>query len=281
MNIKVGDNTLAFGRGAEAAVMAIINITPDSFFEGSRADSDLDIGRSVRCAVEAGASIIDLGGYSSRPGATHITAAEEIERLMRGFKILRAVSQDMPVSIDTFRVDVVEALYDSYGPFVVNDISAGALSEGMLETVGRLGLPYIAMHMRGTPQTMAGMTHYDDLVAEVRNELREVIVRAEQAGIKDIIIDPGFGFAKSVEHNFALLSRMDELLELGRPILVGLSRKSMIWRTLDITPNEALLGTAMLNFEALARGASILRVHDVEAARQAVRLFGAYRSAVE
>lgn len=277
--LKVGDATLDFGPGADAAVMAIVNLTPDSFFEGSRSQSDDQIRHSVQQAAQQGALIIDIGGYSSRPGAEHITTREEVRRLAGGFALLREVAPQAVVSVDTFRGEVVHRLYDEFGPFVVNDIGGGGLCADMIPTVARLGLPYIAMHMRGTPATMNTLTHYDDLVGEVKEALRSVAVAASEAGIEQLVLDPGFGFAKSVSQNFELLRRMDELSDLGYPILAGLSRKSMIWRTLNITPEQALPGTAMLNFEALGHGASILRVHDTDVGVQAVKLFGALHAA--
>lgn len=277
--INIGGRLLALG-GGRRLVMAIVNVTPDSFFAGSRRQSDAEIAQAVETAVREGAAIIDLGGYSSRPGAEDIAPDEELRRLENGFRIVREVAgADFPVSVDTFRSGVVLGLYEGFGAFMVNDISAGELDAGMIPLVGRLGLPYIAMHMRGTPQTMNSLTDYSALPGGVTGEVLRFFVRkaaqAREAGIRDLILDPGFGFAKTVAQNFELLGRMDELGVFGLPLLAGLSRKSLIWRTLGVTPGEALNGTSVLNWEALRRGAAILRVHDVREAAEAVRLFEA------
>ena len=280
MEIIIGGRLLPVGPDCRQ-VMAIINVTPDSFFSGSRRQGDAEIAQAVETAVRDGAAIIDLGGYSSRPGADDIAPDEELRRLENGFRIVREVAgTGFPVSIDTFRSGVVERLYDRFGAFIVNDISAGELDAGMIPLVGRLGLPYIAMHMRGTPQTMNGLTDYPEetggVVGDVLRYFVRKVAQARAAGIKDLILDPGFGFAKTVGQNFALLRRMDELAVFGLPVLAGLSRKSLVWRTLGTTPAEALNGTTALNWEALRRGASILRVHDVREAVEVLRVYRAY-----
>lgn len=267
--------------GGRRLVMAIVNVTPDSFFAGSRSQSDGEVARAVETALREGAAIIDLGGYSSRPGAVDIAPDEELRRLENGFRIVREVAgADFPVSVDTFRSGVVLGLHEGFGPFIVNDISAGELDAGMIPLAGRLGLPYIAMHMRGTPQAMNSLTDYPALSGGVTGEVLRFFVRkaaqAREAGIRDLILDPGFGFAKTVAQNFELLGRMDELGVFGLPVLAGLSRKSLVWRTLGVTPQEALNGTSVLNWEALRRGAAILRVHDVREAAETVRLFEAF-----
>ncbi len=278
--IDIGGRLLAVGPGSER-VMAIVNVTPDSFFAGSRRQSDAEIAAAVETAVRDGADIVDLGGYSSRPGAGDVPADEELRRLENGFRVVReAAGTDFPVSVDTFRAAVVERLYERFGAFVVNDISAGGLDPAMMPAVGRLGLPYIAMHMRGTPQTMNSLADYPEeaggVTGDVLRYFVQKIAQARAAGIKDLILDPGFGFAKTAAQNFELLSRMDELSVFGLPVLAGLSRKGLIWRTLGITPAEALNGTSVLNWEALRQGAAILRVHDVREAVETVRLFRAY-----
>lgn len=283
MEIELGGGLWAVGPGREQ-VMAIVNVTPDSFFAGSRQQNEAAIAAAAENARREGAGIIDLGGCSSRPGAGGIPADEEFRRLEKGFRCVRkAAGEDFPVSVDTFRAEVVERLCDRFGPFVVNDISAGTLDAAMMPTVGRLGLPYIAMHMRGTPQTMAALTDYPAGTGGVVGELLRYFVRksaeARAAGIKDLILDPGFGFAKTADQNFELLGRLDELSVFGVPIVAGLSRKSMIWRTLGTAPEEALNGTSVLNWEALRHGATLLRVHDVREAVETVRLFRAYRKA--
>lgn len=269
------------GRGAEQ-VMAIVNVTPDSFFAGSRRQSEAEIGAAAERALLEGAGIIDLGGYSSRPGAEDVPPEEEYRRLERGIEVVRRVAGgEFPLSVDTFRAEVVRRLYDRFGAFVVNDISAGELDAEMIGAVGQLGLPYIAMHMRGTPQTMTTLTYYSGeeggVVGAVMRYFVAKVAEVRAAGVKDLILDPGFGFAKTVEQNFELLGQMDKLALFGCPVLAGLSRKSMIWRTLETTPAEALNGTSVLNWEALRRGASILRVHDVREAVETIRLFTAYR----
>lgn len=283
MEINIGGHLLSIGIDHEQA-MAIVNVTPDSFFAGSRRQSDAEIAAAAETALHDGAGAIDLGGYSSRPGAEDLPADEEFRRLENGFRCVREVAgDDFPISVDTFRAGIVERLYDRFGAFIVNDISAGELDPAMLRTVGRIGLPYIAMHMRGTPQTMTGLTDYPAETGGVAGEVLRYFVRktaeARAAGIKDLILDPGFGFAKTPTQNFELLGRLDELAVFGVPILVGLSRKSVIWRTLGTAPTEALNGTSVLNWEALRRGATLLRVHDVREAVETVRLFRAYRNA--
>ena len=284
MEINIGGRLLSVGAEGGALVMAIVNVTPDSFFAGSRRQSEAEIATATERAVRDGAGIIDLGGYSSRPGADDVSTEEEFGRLESGFRRVREVAGEaFPVSVDTFRAEVVERLYDRFGAFVVNDISAGELDSAMLRTVGRLGLPYVAMHMRGTPQTMTAQTDYPAERGGVVGEVVRYFVRKaaelREGGVGDWMLDPGFGFAKTPTQNFELLGRMDELAVFGVPILVGLSRKSLIWRTLGTGPEEALNGTSVLNWEALRRGASVLRVHDVREAVETVRLFRAYRAA--
>lgn len=280
IEINIGGRLLPVGP-RNRHVMAIVNVTPDSFFAGSRQQSDSDIAHAVELALRDGASILDLGGYSSRPDADDIPEREELRRLENGIRVARSVAGDaLPLSVDTFRAGVVRQLYDTFGPFIVNDISAGELDPAMIPLAGQLGLPYIAMHMRGTPQTMKTLTDYPAQSGGVTGELLRYFARktvqAREAGIKDLILDPGFGFAKTVSQNFELLGNMDRLAVFGLPLLVGLSRKSLIWRTLGVTATQALNGTSVLNWEALRQGAAILRVHDVREAVEALRLFRAY-----
>lgn len=255
------------------SVMAIVNVTPDSFYASSRSMLDRQIVSTIESAVESGASIIDFGGYSTRPGAADVTPDEEFDRLDRAMGIVKEIAPNMPISIDTFRSDVVGRLYDNWGAFTVNDVSAGEADSRMIETVGRLSLPYIAMHSRGVPATMQSMTDYDDVCEDVRAFFVRKIVQCRAAGITELTIDPGFGFAKTTEQNFELLRGLHRLCELGMPVLVGLSRKTMIWKTLGVTPDEALAGTVALNWEALRQGASIIRVHDVREAVMTVKLY--------
>lgn len=252
-------------------VMGIINVTPDSFFSGSRKESEADVLRQAEKMISEGAEILDIGGYSTRPGAAEVTNEEEINRVCGPIEAISKQFPDIPISIDTFRADVAAAAVGS-GATIVNDISAGLLDAQMLETVGKLKVPYIAMHTRGTPQTMKELTSYDDLLKEVMQYFSERIAKCKEAGIKDIIVDPGFGFAKTIEQNYYLLNSVDYLKQLGLPLLIGVSRKSMIYKVLNIEPEAALNGTTVLNTLALLKGASILRVHDVKEAVEAVKL---------
>lgn len=252
-------------------VMGILNVTPDSFYASSRqAEMDQVLTTAEKMLAE-GATFLDVGGYSSRPGAQNISGAEEIDRVV---PVIVELARSFPkalISVDTFRAEVARRAVEA-GAHMVNDISAGKLDGEMLPTVAALKVPYIAMHMRGTPQNMKEFTEYGNLLTDVMAYFAERIAAARLAGIKDIIIDPGFGFAKTVSQNFELLAQMEHLLHLGCPLLVGVSRKSMIYKTLNISPEEAMNGTTVLNTVALGRGASILRVHDVKEAVEAVKL---------
>lgn len=253
-------------------VMGILNVTPDSFYSGSRSFDANAIGLRIDEMIAEGADIIDLGAYSSRPGANEVSPQEEMNRLEMGMELLRKKSVTAPISIDTFRADVAKFAIESLGADIINDISAGLLDDAMIDTIARLKVPYIAMHMRGTPSTMSSLTNYNDITADVIYELSERINRLTLAGVNDIIIDPGFGFAKTLEQNYELLRNLELLHELGYPLLVGISRKSMIYKALDTTPQDALNGTTVLNTMALQAGAAILRVHDVKAAHEAIKL---------
>ena len=255
-------------------VMAIVNVTDDSFYEGSRTQSDDAIVERVREVVEQGATIVDVGGYSSRPGAKDISVEEEWQRVQRGLQAVRSVSRDVAVSVDTFRAEVAELAIKEFGDVIINDISAGELSPRMIDVVAEAGVPYVAMHMRGTPQTMQQNTSYSEgVVAEVCRYFEHRVEYLLGRGVKDVILDPGFGFAKSAEQNFRLMAHLDRICALGFAVLAGISRKSMIYKTLGVTPEESLTGTTALNWEALRQGAAILRVHDVREAVQVVRLF--------
>ena len=253
-------------------VMGILNVTPDSFFTDSRSFDVDAISHRVATMVAEGADMIDIGAYSSRPGAGEVSAIEEMQRLERGMAIVRKIAPSILVSVDTFRADVARYAVESLGVDMVNDISAGLLDDNMVATVAQLKVPYIAMHMRGTPATMSEMTQYDNVVADVMRELSQRINEFTLAGINDIIIDPGFGFAKTTEQNYELLQNLELFHELGYPLLVGVSRKSMIYRALGVTPDDALNGTTVVNTIALQTGASILRVHDVKQAVEAVKI---------
>lgn len=252
-------------------VMGILNVTPDSFFDGGRYTSDADILNKVGSMLEEGASFIDVGAYSTRPGAKDIPEKDEEARAVHAVRIIKKEYPDATVSIDTFRSRVARACAGE-GAGMVNDISAGELDAGMLETVAGLGIPYIAMHSRGNPQTMSKLTEYGDLLKDITNYFHQRLHLMQQLGLKDIIVDPGFGFAKTVEQNFVLLKNLEYYRIFGRPVLVGLSRKSLIWKTLSKQPDDALNGTTVLNTIAIIKGANILRVHDVKEAIEIIRL---------
>jgi dihydropteroate synthase len=254
-------------------IMGILNVTPDSFYDGNRYTSDASILKQVEKMLADGATFIDVGGYSTRPGAEEITAEEEQKRVLKAVKNIAHEFPDAFISIDTFRSEVVRAAVDA-GAHLVNDVSGGSLDDAMFKTVAELKVPYILMHMRGTPKTMTQFTVYENLVKDIIDFFHEKISMLQQLGVKDIIVDPGFGFAKTADQNFELLSRLDHFNILGKPVLAGLSRKSMIWRTLGITPEEALNGTTSLNTVALLKGASLLRAHDVKQAAEAIKLIG-------
>ena len=264
-------------------VMAIVNLTPDSFYAESRQATADGVRQRVEEVIAEGATIIDIGGYSSRPGAAEVSLDEEWRRVRMGLDALSAVDGDVVVSVDTFRSEIVRRAYEEYGPLMVNDISAGEIDGEMLSVVARYRLPYVAMHMRGMPDTMQSLTEYKSgVVRGVREYFEARIVEMTAAGIdpKNIILDPGFGFAKSVEQNMELMKGLGDIAALGYPLLVGVSRKSMIYKSLNITPNDALPGSLAMAWEALVGGAKILRVHDVAATRQIVDLFNYYNKVV-
>ena len=262
-------------------VMGIVNVTPDSFFAGSRTQTEADVAHRVEQLLAEGADILDIGGYSSRPGAADVSPEEERDRLRLGLAVIRRICPDAVVSVDTFRADVARMCVEEYGAAIINDISGGELDEEMFPTVARLGVPYVLMHMQGTPQTMQDKPHYEDVLREVFLYFARKVQQLRDLGQKDIILDPGFGFGKTLEDNYALLAHMDEFPSVfGLPVLAGISRKSMITKVLDITPAEALNGTTVLNTLCLTKGASILRVHDVRPAVEAVRLVRAMQAQV-
>jgi dihydropteroate synthase len=257
---------------SEPQVMGILNVTPDSFYAGSRAETEQDIIRRLHQIVDEGASIVDIGGYSSRPDAEHISAEEEMNRLRNGLEIIRKHRPEVVVSVDTFRADVARMCVEEYGAAIINDISAGQMDEQMFPTIARLGIPYIIMHMKGTPKDMQVNPQYDHFLKEVFYYFSEKVQRLRDLGVKDIIIDPGFGFGKTLEHNYELMNHLEEFALFELPLLVGVSRKSMIYKHLGITPEEALNGTTTLNTIALLKGASILRVHDVRQAMESIKI---------
>jgi dihydropteroate synthase len=253
-------------------VMGILNVTPDSFYEGSRYNTDKEIIEAAACMLRDGADILDVGGYSSRPGAKDISMEEEGNRVFKAIKLITREFPDAIVSVDTFRADIAGEAVAGCGALIINDISGGEADSKMFLTVEKLNVPYILMHMKGDPQTMQKKPVYDDVVADILKWFGERIFRLTSAGIKDIIIDPGIGFGKTIDNNFELIRRLGEFSIAGLPLLVGISRKSMIWKTLEIPAGEALNGTTAMNAVALLHGADILRVHDVKEAVQTVKL---------
>lgn len=253
-------------------VMGILNVTPDSFYDGSRSASAGEVLKRAETMLQEGACLLDVGGYSSRPGAEDIPYEEERERVIPAIKIIIREFPDSIVSVDTFRARIAEEAID-HGATVINDISGGELDEEMVATAGRLKVPYILMHMRGTPQSMTKLTDYDDIVLELINYFEEKVTALYAAGVTDIVLDPGFGFAKTVDQNFEVLSRLRDLKVLDLPLLAGLSRKSMVYRPAQTDASGSLTGTICLNTIALMKGADILRVHDVKEAVQTVELF--------
>ena len=252
-------------------VMGILNVTPDSFFDGGRFLDEKSVLAHATKMVNEGADFIDVGGFSSRPGASNLPDAEEASRVLPAIQLLTKHFPDTILSIDTFRSGIARQAVEA-GASMVNDISGGEQDPLMIKTVAALNVPYILMHMRGTPETMTTLTTYDDLIKDIIDYFHKKIKLLHQAGVKDIILDPGFGFAKTVEQNFELLNHLEHFRILGLPILAGLSRKSLIWKTVGATPDDALNGTTALNSIALSKGVSLLRVHDVKEAVECVKL---------
>ena len=259
-------------------VMSIVNVTPDSFYDGCRSMDVAEVERRIRIVVDEGADIVDVGGYSSRPGADVVSVEEEIRRVALGVEVARRVNPALPVSIDTFSAEVVESIVRNFGDVMVNDISAGELDERMIATVAKYDLPYVAMHMRGRPENMQGCTDYDDVTRDVVDYLSARAEQLKSRGVRRVVLDPGFGFAKTLSQNYALLHGLTDLVAVGCPVLVGISRKSMIYKALDISQQEALTGTIALHWECLRAGARILRVHDTREAVQTIKLFETYES---
>lgn len=256
-------------------VMGILNVTPDSFYANSRKQNEQEITNRIEQILAEGGDIIDIGAYSSRPDAADVSQEEEMKRLRKGLGILRKTAPDAIVSVDTFRADVAAMCVEEFGVSIINDISAGDIDENMADTVARLNVPYIMMHMKGTPQNMQQNPTYTHLTEEIIYYFAQKIQALQARGVKDLIIDPGFGFGKTLSHNYELLKNLDRFSILGCPILVGVSRKSMIYKLLGCTPEDALNGTSVINTLALAKGAHILRVHDVKPCAEAVSIFQA------
>lgn len=257
---------------SQPKVMGILNVTPDSFFDGGRYKDERSMLKRVESMLDEGADFIDVGGFSTRPGAEDVSEAEELSRILAAVRPIRKSFPNVRLSIDTFRASVVKRIIEAVGPSIINDISGGDLDAEMFKTVADLRVPYIMMHMQGTPQNMQDNPQYDDVVKDIMMLFAEKVKQLRLLGVNDIILDPGFGFGKSVENNYELINQLDafELFEL--PILVGVSRKSMIWRCLDCSAEESLNGTSVVHTLALLGGASILRVHDVKEAVECIKI---------
>lgn len=261
----------------EPKVMAILNVTPDSFFSSSRYMSEEGILRRVGDFIDGGADIIDVGACSTRPGIELVSEEEELVRLRMSLHLIRKRWPEVTLSVDTFRSNVVRCVVNDFNVNIINDISGGEMDPDMFNAVSELRVPYILMHMQGTPETMQVNPHYDDLFKDICMYFSAKIEKLRTAGVNDIIIDPGFGFGKTLEDNYQLMRRLPDLSVFDLPILVGISRKSMIYRCLGLAPEESLNGTSVLNTISLMNGASILRVHDVREAKECVRLFDQYK----
>lgn len=262
---------------SQPVVMGILNVTPDSFYDGGKYVSELKIIERIHQIVEEGAGIIDVGAYSTRPGAVFVDEKEELGRLALAVELIRKYYPQAVVSIDTFRSKVAEEIVSCLGPVIVNDISGGTMDAHMFDFVAKTGVPYVMMHIQGTPRTMQQNPVYDNVVEDIRSFFTERIARLNALGFDRIILDPGFGFGKTLAHNYELMSGMDSYRELGYPLLVGISRKTMIYKLLGGGPADALNGTTALNTVALLKGADILRVHDVKAAVEVTKLVGQLR----
>lgn len=261
-------------------VMGILNVTPDSFYAGSRKQTEREIAERARQIMDEGASFLDIGAYSSRPNANDVPAEEEMRRLRTGMAVVNRECPDAVVSVDTFRADVAAMCVEEFGAALINDISAGEMDPRMFDTVARLQVPYVMMHLQGTPQTMQTAPHYDNLTKEIFLYFATKIEQLHAKGVNDLILDPGFGFGKTLAHNYELLSHLQEFSLFELPLLVGFSRKSMIYKLSGGTPAEALNGTTVLNTIALLKGARILRVHDVKEAVEAVKITEAMRNGI-
>ncbi len=257
----------------EPQVMGILNITPDSIYSDSRTEAEDDICRRLHQLMDEGADMIDVGAYSTRPGADDVSEEEEMERLRRGLRVVRREFPEVPVSVDTFRASVARMAVEEEGADIVNDISGGDMDRQMFRTVARLHVPYVLMHIQGVPRTMQQAPHYDNVRREVMVHLAERVDLLHQMGVADVVVDPGFGFGKTLDHNYELMEHLEDFHELGCPLLVGISRKSMIYKLVGGTPQTALNGTTVLNTVALLKGAHILRVHDVAPAVEAKKMY--------
>lgn len=257
---------------SEPKVMGILNLTPDSFYQGSRQQSEREVLAAAEKMLADGADFLDLGAYSTRPGADEISVGEEEERLLPAIRNLNKEFPNAILSVDTFRASIAKNAINE-GAHIINDISGGTLDDKMFKTIGKLNVPYILMHIKGNPKTMVSLNQYENMPQEIVSHLSERLKQLKAFGVKDIIIDPGFGFAKNISQNYHLLGQLERLKMLGYPILAGLSRKSMIWKTLNASADDALNGTTVLNTIALQNGANILRVHDVKEAKECITIF--------
>lgn len=263
---------------SQPQVMGILNVTPDSFYADSRKQTEKDIINRIHQILDEGGTLIDIGAYSSRPDAEDVSPEEEMKRLRQGLEIIQRECPQAIISIDTFRADVARMCVEEYGAALINDISAGDLDPNMFSTVAQLKVPYVMMHMQGNPQNMQNNPHYDNPVKEIIRYFAEKIEKLRAQGVKDLIIDPGFGFGKTLEHNYEILNKLEEFQIFQVPMLVGVSRKSMIYKLIGGGPEDALNGTTAIHAIALMKGASLLRVHDVKAAVETVRIFNALKA---
>ena len=277
-SIQVGDEQIDL---SIPIVMGIVNITPDSFYDGSRLEDETEMLKAVAKMIEDGVTIIDVGAVSTRPGAEIISTKDELNKLLPAVKSIREHFPEVTMSVDTFRSWVAVRVIDEVGPIVINDISGGTLDSKMFETVGKLNVPYILSHIKGTPQTMQDDPQYEDVIKEISTYFAEKVKRLSKMGVNDVILDPGFGFGKTLDHNYELLNRLDSFKVFQLPVMAGLSRKSMISKALEITTEEALNGTSVANTMALLGGADILRVHDVKEAVEAVKIFCEIKASIK
>jgi dihydropteroate synthase len=276
--INVGGELIDF---SSPTVMGIVNVTPDSFYDGGKMEDEKVLLAAVEKMINDGARILDIGAVSSRPGAQPVSTKVELGRLLPAVQAIRNSFPKIPISIDTFRSWVAVRVIDEIGPIIVNDISGGSLDSKMFETIGKMRVPYILSHIQGTPKEMQENPQYDDIIKDISGYLSERVKRLTKFGVLDIIIDPGFGFGKTVEHNYELLNRLDSFKVFQLPVMVGVSRKSMIWKTLGNSPEEALNGTTVANTLALMGGADILRVHDVKEAVETVTIFSEIKATIK
>ena len=262
-------------------IMGVLNVTPDSFYDGGRYFQEKAISEQLDKLIAGGADIIDVGGYSSRPGADHIPVSEERDRIRPVLDLIRKKHPGLIVSVDTFRAEIAREVVEDYQVDIINDISAGEMDPPIFDAIAELQVPYIMMHMKGTPQDMKERAHYEDMMKEIMDYFSGKYDQLRKLGVNDIILDPGFGFGKTVQHNYQLLYNLNQFKIFELPVMVGISRKSMIYKTLDITPDESLNGTTVLNTIALMNGANILRVHDVKEAMEVIKLVERYRTSTK